>query len=140
MGHATVTVAGKRQPASKLSCTLRRDGVPPPTTEYGTRLWLDKSTNEDMWPFKLRVSGQQVWHNALRMDGDNGGGALIGNNPDTRTRRHWLASPSSTTASAPSLRTLHARLEITWPTQSSGRKPSIGTYSTLATLSFLSLC
>ena len=96
---------------------------------------------EDTWPFRERASGQNGRLNPLRMDITTEAGALFDNHPRLKKKALLLdITISSTLARAPIWGMQHTMGETTSPTQSSGRKTSIGAHSPLRTSSFLSLC
>ena len=95
---------------------------------------------EDTWPFRQRASGQNGRLNPLRMDIKTEAGVLFDNHPRLKNKALLLDITIVNPCAGSNLGNAARHVRKTSPTQSSGRKISIGARSPLPTPSFLSLC
>ena len=134
-------VAGKKPPASTPYLAQRRDGALSPTIGCSTWHWFDlQFVVEDTWPFRQRASEQNGRLNPLRMDTTTEAGALFDNHPRLKNKALLLDITIVNPSAGSNLGNAARHEGNTSPTQSSGRKTSIGARSPLPTPSFLSLC
>ena len=141
VGCVMAMVADKKLPASTLYLAQRRDRATHPhirvlhqvlaRSRYESKVQF---IVEDTWPFRERASGQNGRLNPLRMDiTTEMGGHSSTTTRDARIRRFGSTLPSLTLAPAPIWRMQYATEHNTSPTQSSGRKTSIGARSPQST-------
>ena len=95
---------------------------------------------EDTWPFRQRASEHNGRLNPLRMDITREAGALFDNHPRLKNKALVLDITIVNPCAGSNLENAARHVGNTSPTQSSGRKTSIGARSPLPTPSFLSLC